>query len=367
MSFSSFSSSLPQEARSTTTSALSVGAAAILADFSAFFNTHQPHRNRRWDCDSSSTVMRAESMAGLFSTPPRFVGVTGAATLLTGGKPAQPPSKEEHPTPKKRRGLQRWRLKPSSSCIRPSLAAIQRLPANICGCGHSLDYRSITVSRRTSAGSSQVWCTFVARSASLSTGEACLRCTAKRHQVSMLSIYGLCSSMLRPQQNDQTIGKVSMPFPPSFSHSSIMASLSCASTQPCAHVSSFRDSSHSKSSSSHSPSTLESPSIYATFKVLQLVNAFRKKVTRKHTAQAKTKKVSSRDTITADDFCQDFERQAFEDIDRYLGRKTRNRRERKPRKVTEDTARPCCAVDFGDVPAEKSIERYVLQPALPDS
>lgn len=134
------------------------------------------------------------------------------------------------------------------------------------------------------------------------------------------------------------------------------SSLSCESAQAeCAHVPSFCESC-SPSPESSSPFTLESPSIYATFKVLQLVNAFRRKITRKHSAQASTKKLCGKQT-SAEDFCQDFERQAFEEIDRYLGRKTRGRSS-KPRKPT--------AFATGTKPAGKSIERYALQPDLPD-
>jgi len=93
------------------------------------------------------------------------------------------------------------------------------------------------------------------------------------------------------------------------------------SSQSLLEARSFRVSGHTTHSSSLPPSTLESPSIYVTFKVLQLVNAFRKRITRKHTART-TKKVSSRNT--RDSFCQGFERQAFAEIDTYLGRKRRH-------------------------------------------
>ena len=71
---------------------------------------------------------------------------------------------------------------------------------------------------------------------------------------------------------------------------------------------------------SSSASTLATtPSIYVTFKVLQLVNSFRKRVrTRNHCRTTPKKEASHRLTHT---FCQDFERQAFDEIDRYLGRK----------------------------------------------
>ena len=80
----------------------------------------------------------------------------------------------------------------------------------------------------------------------------------------------------------------------------------------------------SYSHSSSTPPKLASsstPSLYVTFKVLQLVNGFRKRVeTRVHATRIPQK--ASTKTATASSFCQDFERQAFAEIDRYLGRKT---------------------------------------------
>ena len=86
-----------------------------------------------------------------------------------------------------------------------------------------------------------------------------------------------------------------------------------------------------------------------TFKVLQLVNAFRKRVTRKHRDQAASKKVSP-----AQDFCQDFELQAFDEIDRYLGRRTRHP------KTAKHTSKTYRSVATKDKAAGKCIEWYVL-------
>ena len=85
----------------------------------------------------------------------------------------------------------------------------------------------------------------------------------------------------------------------------------------------------------HAPTTLadtsssssSSPSLYVTLKVLQLVNTFRKRVqTRVQSGRILKKETSTR---VAQDFCQDFERQAFEEIDRYLGRNTGSHSQRK--------------------------------------
>lgn len=130
-----------------------------------------------------------------------------------------------------------------------------------------------------------------------------------------------------------------------------MASLTCASSCATVSVSSFRD----NPSPSPSHSSLDSPSIYVTFKVLQLVHAFRRRVTRKHREQAASKKVSS-----ARDFCQDFERRAYEQIDCYLGRKTRRPLKRRPRAI-RNAKGLCHTVATRDTEEEprKDIDRYV--------
>ena len=98
---------------------------------------------------------------------------------------------------------------------------------------------------------------------------------------------------------------------------------------------SFPTSSDASHSSSVSSETLAStPSLYVTFKVLQLVNTFRKRVkTRGQTARSPKKETSER---VAHDFCQSFERQAFEEIDRYLGRKTVRPSSRRGKTATAD-------------------------------
>ncbi len=85
--------------------------------------------------------------------------------------------------------------------------------------------------------------------------------------------------------------------------------------------------SHARTSLSSSPSpdltTPPAPNLYVTYKVLQLqrklLDRFRKRVRTRRSDRVLKKETSTRVTR---DFCQDLERQAFEEIDRYLGRKT---------------------------------------------
>lgn len=99
-----------------------------------------------------------------------------------------------------------------------------------------------------------------------------------------------------------------------------MASQALLSTLETSH--SFPNSTASRTSShSSSASALaSSPSLYVTFKVLQLVNSFRKRVKTRVQSNRRLKKETS--TRVAQDFCQDLELQAFQEIDKYLGRKT---------------------------------------------
>ena len=106
----------------------------------------------------------------------------------------------------------------------------------------------------------------------------------------------------------------------------------------------------SHSSSASSTELASSPSLYITFKVLQLVNQFRKRV--------KTR-------VRASSFCQAFERQAAEHIDYALG-KTRIRPSRKTlspepkRKVSKRKVRPATtAKPETESTAAKKIEWYV--------
>ncbi|KAF2721936.1 hypothetical protein K431DRAFT_61912 [Polychaeton citri CBS 116435] len=75
--------------------------------------------------------------------------------------------------------------------------------------------------------------------------------------------------------------------------------------------------------SSSSSSLSSSPSLYATFKIFQLVSSFCRRVKTRvsnQRYQGPPKKEGAR--LLQDDFCQEFERQAFDEIDKYLGRKT---------------------------------------------
>ena len=84
---------------------------------------------------------------------------------------------------------------------------------------------------------------------------------------------------------------------------------------------------HSHSSSASTAELASSPNLYVTFKVLQLVNLFRKRVqTRVHSSGGRSTKQSS--SRLTEDFCQAFEREAAEHIDYVLG-KTRQRPSRK--------------------------------------
>ena len=108
----------------------------------------------------------------------------------------------------------------------------------------------------------------------------------------------------------------------------------------------------SHSSSAPSAELASSPSLYVTFKVLQLVNQFRKRVRTRVLSTRRSAKGSS--TRLTEDFCQAFEREAAEHIDYVLG-KTRSRPSRKSlypdrvrgslhkRKVSKRSARTAAA------------------------
>lgn len=72
---------------------------------------------------------------------------------------------------------------------------------------------------------------------------------------------------------------------------------------------------HSQSRSpQHAPS-----SIFITFKVAQLVNTFRRRVKTRVLSRTASSKHA---TVVEAELCQEFEKQAFAEIDRYLGRRT---------------------------------------------
>lgn len=230
------------------------------------------------------------------------------------------------------------------------------------GCGHSLDSRRISARRRASAGTKAVrpasWCTsFSAQPLPDRCRHASGAAEMRTPGVKALSLH-LHSPYTPPPSKYQRLVKscafTSRLFP---SHAFPFAmatrtSLSSVSSPHCAYVSSFREPSHS---SSPSPNASETPSIYVTFKVLQLVNSFRSRVTRK-LAPKKVYARKEKTTAQAQDFCQDFERQAFDEIDRYLGRKTRRPSSKRP-KVTEDT-RPSHFAGAKEPQEGKSIDRY---------
>ncbi|KAK5170403.1 uncharacterized protein LTR77_004991 [Saxophila tyrrhenica] len=100
---------------------------------------------------------------------------------------------------------------------------------------------------------------------------------------------------------------------------SLLSTLSASRPLPIA-----RTPSHSSSPSPELTTTSSSsPSLYVTFKVLRLLDTFRTRVRKRVRSDRRVKKATSKRTTKA--FCQGLERQAFEEIDRYLGRKTTER------------------------------------------
>ena len=94
------------------------------------------------------------------------------------------------------------------------------------------------------------------------------------------------------------------------------ASISLEQSRLIPHSFSRPDSSHSHTSHSSLKLASSSPSLYVTFKVLQLVKSFQRRV------KTRVRSRSPDTASTTEEFCQDFERQAFEEIDKCLGRKT---------------------------------------------
>ena len=116
-------------------------------------------------------------------------------------------------------------------------------------------------------------------------------------------------------------------------------------------------SSATEPSSCPSPSDSQ-PSIYVTFKVLQLVHVFRQRVTRKLRANRQaTRNASSTNSVHVDgEFCRGVERQAYDEIDRYLGRKTRSSKGKKLGRAGTS----CSSVLTGNGEGEKGVDWYVL-------
>ncbi|GAB7352364.1 hypothetical protein MBLNU459_g2803t1 [Dothideomycetes sp. NU459] len=65
-------------------------------------------------------------------------------------------------------------------------------------------------------------------------------------------------------------------------------------------------------------------SLYLTFKVAQLISSFRKRVKTRALSHVSQNKTSAKKVQT--ELCQEFEKQAFEQIDKYLGKERRNTR-----------------------------------------
>ena len=100
-------------------------------------------------------------------------------------------------------------------------------------------------------------------------------------------------------------------------------------------------------------STSSQPSLYVASKVLTLVNAFRKRV-KKHT-QVKRK---ARPRKLAEDFVQDFERQAFDEVDRYLGRKAKGPRAFSHKRSDAKVPSLNPSITWHDRSCQESIGRY---------
>lgn len=65
-------------------------------------------------------------------------------------------------------------------------------------------------------------------------------------------------------------------------------------------------------------------SLYLTFKVAQLISSFRRRVKTRALSHAPRNNVSTKKVQT--ELCQEFERQAYEEIDEYLGKRKKTSR-----------------------------------------
>ena len=97
------------------------------------------------------------------------------------------------------------------------------------------------------------------------------------------------------------------------------------------------------------PPSSPNPSLYVTFKVLRLVNAFRQRVKTRVRSRAAKRQISPG---ARQDFCQVFERQALEEVDYYLGKK----KARHHRKALPTLKREC---DFGAVANQRKTDKRI--------
>lgn len=109
-----------------------------------------------------------------------------------------------------------------------------------------------------------------------------------------------------------------------------------------------------------------SPSLYAAFKLARLVNSFRRRIQTRVLSHRRGKENDSQ--ALQEGFCHAFERQAFEAIDHYLGRKThhggKGRVRSKPASSTKSESANACS-ESAPPPRpirSNSIQRYVTVP-----
>lgn len=113
-------------------------------------------------------------------------------------------------------------------------------------------------------------------------------------------------------------------------------SLSLAMSHSTADLPSLRSAPSSSASALAIPTASPSPFLL-TLQIVRLVNTFRKRA--KTRVQARRPKKASSAKVRRD-FCQEVEREAFEEIDRYLGRRSHHRSLRKGQNVVKHTPSP---------------------------
>ncbi|KAK4546916.1 hypothetical protein LTR36_001648 [Oleoguttula mirabilis] len=114
---------------------------------------------------------------------------------------------------------------------------------------------------------------------------------------------------------------------------------------------STRSASSSSASALASPTSSPSPFLL-TLRILRLVNILRKRV-KTHVHARRPKKATS--AKVRQDFCQEVERQAFEEVDRYLGRKNHHRQRKGPDGIKHSSSPTTAVTEDAPVP-EKSID-----------
>ncbi|KAK5135834.1 hypothetical protein LTR08_004482 [Meristemomyces frigidus] len=130
------------------------------------------------------------------------------------------------------------------------------------------------------------------------------------------------------------------------------ASLCLETSRSLSHARTFSHSAASSSSSALASLTPSSSPFLLTLRIVRLVNTFRKRETARVHARRPNKSPATKDRRT---YCRDFERQAFAEIDKYLGRNAVQRRYRETSAIelplpaairTEDTFAPAKSIDW---------------------